>query len=73
MKIFVLGSMLAISVLLTVPAEARGGYPAIVEPFYPYPSYCEQCLGGWLAPPQPRVVVRHHGERHRTGKNATAK
>jgi hypothetical protein len=73
MKILVLGSMLAISVLLTVPAAARGGYPAIVEPFYPYPSYCEQCFGGWLAPSQPRVVVQRRVERHRTGKNATAK
>jgi hypothetical protein len=73
MKIFVLGSMLAISVLLTVPAEARGGYPAIVEPFYPYPSYCEQCSVGWLVPSQPQVFVRRHRERHRTGKNATAK
>jgi hypothetical protein len=73
MKMFVLGSTLASSVLLTVPAGARGGYPAIVEPFYPYPSYCEHCLLGWQAPPQPRVIVRHHRERHRTGTNGTTK
>jgi hypothetical protein len=71
MKIFVLGSTLAISVLLTVPAGARGGYP-IIGPSYPYPSYCQQCVVGWQASPQPRVIVRRHRERHRTGTNAAA-
>jgi hypothetical protein len=69
MKRSVLGLTLAISVLFTVPAGARGGggFP-VMGPSYPYPSYCEQCFGGWQTPPPPRVIVRH--PRHRTGVNS---
>jgi hypothetical protein len=72
MKSSVLGSSLAIGILLTVPAGARsgGGYPPMVGPSYPYPSYCQQC-GGWPVEPQTRVVVRR--PRHRTGANAVSK
>jgi hypothetical protein len=65
----VLGLTLAISVLFTAPAGARsgGGFP-LMGPSYPYPSYCQQCYGGWQAPPPPRVIVRH--PRHRTGVNS---
>jgi hypothetical protein len=70
MKASVLGSTLAISILLTVPAGARGGggFPPMVGPSYPFPSYCEQCFPGWQAPPA-RVVVRH--KRRHTSANAT--
>jgi hypothetical protein len=66
MKTSVLGLTLAISVLLTVPAGARGGWPPMVGPAYPYPTYCEQC-GPWFvaAPPPARPVVRPRRERRR--------
>jgi hypothetical protein len=74
MKASVLGSALAISILLTVPAGARGGgggFPPMVGPSYPFPSYCEQCFLGRQAPPPARFVVRH--KRHHTGANAAAR
>jgi hypothetical protein len=75
MKASVLGSTLAISILLIVPAGARGGgggFPPMVGPSYPFPSYCEQCsLGWWQAPPPARVVVRH--KRRHSGANAAAR
>jgi hypothetical protein len=73
MKMSVLGLMLAISVLLTVPAGARGRYPAILAPSYPYPSYCKQCFGTWQASAQPLLIVLHHRESLREGANATSK
>jgi len=72
MRWSVLGSTLAIGTLPTVPAAARsgGGYPGILGPSYPYPSYCEQCA--WRpVQPQPRVIVRH--PRHRTGTKSASK
>jgi hypothetical protein len=66
MKICVLGLTLAMSVLSTVPAGARGGWPPMVGPSYPYPSYCEHCGAWWVtAPPPARPVVRHYKPRPR--------
>jgi hypothetical protein len=74
MKTFVPGLTLAITVLatsalFTLPAAARGagGWPGMVGPSYPYPSYCEQCGFGWYAAPPPRPVVRYR--KRRTGAN----
>ena len=67
MKTSVLGLTLVISVLFTVPAWARGGWPPMVGPSYPYPSYCEQCGFGWYAAPPPRPVVRYR--KHRAKAN----
>ena len=71
MKTSVLGLTLAISVLFTVPAVARGGGTPLMAPSYPYPSYCQRCFGGWQSsPPSPRPTVRYHRERHhRTSAN----
>jgi hypothetical protein len=66
MKTSVLGLALAMSVLFTVPALARGGWPPMVGPSYPYPSYCEQCGAWWVTAPAPaRPVVRHYKPRPR--------
>lgn len=73
MKMSVLGLMPAICVLLTVPAGARGRYPAILAPCYPYPSYCKHCFGTWQASAQPPAIIRHHRESLRAGANATSK
>jgi hypothetical protein len=65
MKTSVLGLTLVISALLIVPAGARGGWPPMVGPSYPYPSYCAQCGAWWVVtpPPPPRPVVRPHRAR----------
>ena len=49
MKTCMLGLTLAISVLFTVPASAAGGggWPPMVGPSQPYPSYCQYCLPIW--------------------------
>jgi hypothetical protein len=67
MKTSMLGLTLVISALFTVPAAARGGWPPMVGPSYPYPSYCEQCGAWWVAAPPPpaRPVVRHYKPRPR--------
>jgi hypothetical protein len=69
MKTSVLGLALAMSVLFTVSASARGGsagWPGTVGPSYPYPSYCEQCGAWWVTTPPPaRPVVRHAKPRPR--------
>ncbi len=58
MKTCILGVTLAISVLFTVPASAAGGggWPPMVGPSQPYPTYCQYC-GLWQ--PAPPAVVRY--------------
>ena len=47
MKTSVLGfTLIAISALFTVPAAARGGWPPMVGPSYPYPSYVRNAAPG---------------------------
>jgi hypothetical protein len=61
MKMSVLGLALAIGVTFTVPAGAAGGgggWPPMIGPSYPYPSYCAHCGAWWVAAPPPRPVVR---------------
>jgi hypothetical protein len=65
MKTSVLGLALVISALMTVSANARGGWPPMVGPSYPYPSYCEQCGAWWVTAPPARPVVRHAKPRPR--------
>jgi hypothetical protein len=58
--IVLFSTMIAASILFSVPGRAGGGAPAQLMPSQPYPSYCEPCF--W---PQPQaVIVRHPAGRH---------
>jgi hypothetical protein len=66
MKTAMLNFTLVITALFTVPAAARGGWPPMVGPSHPYPSYCEQCGAWWVIAPLPaRAVVQNYKPRPR--------
>lgn len=67
MKTFVLGlTLAAFGALFTVPAGAAGGggWPPMVGPTNPYPSYCQYC--GLLQPAPPVIVRYRKPPRHQT-------
>jgi hypothetical protein len=70
MKTCVLGLTLAISALFTIPADAAGGggYPPMVGPSQPYPSYCQYCGAMWQTTPAPVVRYRKPPRRHTSAK-----
>jgi hypothetical protein len=69
MKTALLISVLASSVLFAASAGALTGGPAQFMPPYPYPSYCESCLGSRYVA-RPRYRVEHRHIRNRAGELA---
>ncbi len=67
MKTVLTLSTLAVLLICAGPAAATGGGPTRYGPSYPYPTYCEACLGRAEFSPRPVVAPRRH-EEHRRGR-----